>query len=358
MSIRLPADLLRRSVEEGSRLLALGYLDEIGLAERRLPDPQDSEALHDFRVGLRRLRSCIRAYRPRLKGSVSRKLRRRLGDLTVATNPGRDLEVQLEWLHQQLSRLGPGETEGMAWLTGRLEGRKYESMDQVTADIGKRFLKTARKLRPRLGTFQMEVRTGKEPKPASFGEVTGSLIQSLAGELADSLEAVSNPEQIAEAHEARIRAKRLRYLLEPLSRRVAGAKTLVGRLKQLQDLLGRVHDLQVLVGEIDSSLAALSKGTPDRPLAARPGLEALRKLAEQDAGVSFARFQAEWSPDRALRFRIRADELGRRLTGDTPTDSEPGPGTAGLREGNGKPASNGQGSGRGLPVYAQSVGDR
>src|SRR4051794_41081176 len=135
MSIRLPSDLLRRSVEEGSRLLALGYLDEIGSAERRLPDPQDSEALHDFRVGLRRLRSSIRAYRPQLKGSVSKKLRRRLGDLTVATNPGRDLEVQLEWLHQQLPRLAPGETEGMAWLTGRLEGRKYESTDQVTAQI-------------------------------------------------------------------------------------------------------------------------------------------------------------------------------------------------------------------------------
>jgi CHAD domain-containing protein len=357
VSIRLPSDLLRRSVEEGSRLLALRYLDEIGLAERRLPDSQDSEALHDFRVGLRRLRSCLRAYRPQLKGSVSKKLRRRLEDLTVATNPGRDLEVQLEWLHQQLPRLGPGETEGLAWLTGRLEGRKYESMDQVTADIGKRFVKAAGKLRPRLGSFQIEVRTGREPKPASFGEVTGSLIQSLASELTDSLEAVSNPE-LAEAHTARIRAKRLRYLLEPLSRRLAGAKALIGRLKQLQDLLGQVHDLQVLGGEIDSSLAALSKGTPDRPLAARPGLEALRKLAEQDARVAFARFQAEWSHDRILRFRIRADELGRRLTGDTPTDSPRAPGSGELREGNGKPASNGQSSGRGLPVYAQSVCDR
>ena len=271
MSIRLPADLLRRSVEEGSRLLALGYLDEIGLAERRLSDPQDSEALHDFRVGLRRLRSCIRAYRPRLKGSVTRKLRRRLGDLTVATNPGRDLEVQLEWLHQQLSRLGPGETEGMAWLTGRLEGRKYESMDQVTADIGKRFLKTARKLRPRLGTFQMEVRTGKEPKPASFGEVTGSLIQSLAGELADSLEAVSNPEQVAEAHAARIRAKRLRYLLEPLSRRVAGAKTLVGRLNDSRTCWVRFMICRSLGGKSTRHSRRYRKAPPTGRLRPGPG---------------------------------------------------------------------------------------
>jgi CHAD domain-containing protein len=358
MSVRLPSDLLRRSAEEGSRLVALTYLDEIGLADRRLADPQDSEALHDFRVGLRRLRSCTRAYRSQLKGSVTKKLRRRLRDLTLATNPGRDIEVQLEWLHRQVTRLGPGETEGMAWLIGRLEGRRYESIDQVTAEIGRRFLKTAGKLRPRLGTFQMEVRTGREPKPASFGEVTGQLVQGIAGELSECLEAVGSPEQVSEAHSARIRAKRLRYLLEPLSRRVAGAKTLVGRLKQLQDLLGQVHDMQVIIQEIESSLTALSRGAPDRPLAAKPGLEALRHLASEEAGVSFARFQADWSHDRAARFLSRTDELGRTLAGSMPAEGESSPTRTVMREGNGKPVSNGQSSSHGSPAYSQSVAAR
>jgi CHAD domain-containing protein len=342
VSVRLPSDLLRRSAEEGSRLLALAYLDEIGLAERRLVDPQDSEALHDFRVGLRRMRSCIRAYRSPLKGSVPKKERRRLRDLTLSTNPGRDIEVQLDWLHRQAERLGPGETEGLAWLIGRLEGRRYESLDRVTDEIGQEFFKAAGKLRRRLGTFQMEVRTGREAKPLSFGEATGRLIQNTAAELSDRLKVVTRPEHVSEAHAARISAKRLRYLLEPLSHRAAGAKALVVRLKQLQDVLGHLHDMQVLSQEIESSLAALPRGATDRPVVARPGLEALLRLAINEAGNSFASFQADWTNDRAVRFLIRADEFGRMLAGGAPPQRESTPTGTATPEENGKPGSNGQ----------------
>ena len=70
---RLPPDLLDRSAQESSRLLALSYLDQIDDAHRRLSDPLASGGLHDFRVGLRRLRSALRAYRAHLKGSVKGK---------------------------------------------------------------------------------------------------------------------------------------------------------------------------------------------------------------------------------------------------------------------------------------------
>jgi CHAD domain-containing protein len=315
MTVRLPSDLLGRSAEEGSRLLALAYLDEIAWAERRLADRQDSEALHDFRVGLRRLRSCTRAYRSQLKGSVSKKMRRQLRDLTVATNPGRDTEVKLAWLHQQAERLGAGESEGLGWLIGRLEGRKYEALERVTGDVARRFLKLATKLRRRLGTFQVEVRTGRDQKPQSFGTVTSGLIQSHVTELAEGLETVAKPENVTEAHAARIKAKRLRYLLEPLARRASGVKALVGRLKQLQDLLGNLHDMQVLAEEIDASLAALSRSMSDRQPVVKPGLLALQRLANEQAGESFAGFHAGWADGRATRFLSRANDLGSQLTG-------------------------------------------
>jgi CHAD domain-containing protein len=314
MSIRLPTDLLRRSADEGSRLLALAYLDEIGSAERRLADPLDSEALHDFRVGLRRLRSCTRAYRPHLKGSLSKKMRRQLRDLTTATNPGRDTEVKLAWLHRQGARLGAGELEGLGWLIGRQEGRKYEALDRVAGEVARRFLKLETTLRRRLGTFRLEVRTGREEKRPSFGDVTAALIHSHASELAEGLETVVRPEDVTEAHATRIRTKRLRYLLEPISRRAPGVKRLVGRLKQLQDVLGSLHDMHVLAEEIDSSLAALSRSVADQPVAVKPGLLALRRLASEQAGESFANFRAEWSNDRAARFLSRTHDLGTHLS--------------------------------------------
>ncbi|HYU36006.1 MAG TPA: CHAD domain-containing protein, partial [Thermoanaerobaculia bacterium] len=61
--------LLARPPDEGAHLLALTLLDQAAAAFPRLEDPADSEALHDFRVALRRLRSCLRAYRSCLNAS-------------------------------------------------------------------------------------------------------------------------------------------------------------------------------------------------------------------------------------------------------------------------------------------------
>ncbi|MBZ0119643.1 MAG: CHAD domain-containing protein, partial [Sandaracinaceae bacterium] len=54
--------LLDVSANEGVRTLALGFWAEARDAAERLEQQADVEALHDFRVALRRLRSCLRAY--------------------------------------------------------------------------------------------------------------------------------------------------------------------------------------------------------------------------------------------------------------------------------------------------------
>ena len=78
-------DLAARSVDEGCRLVALKHLAQAEAARARLG--ADSEALHDFRVALRRLRSISRAYR-RWLGRPKRKLQRRLRRLVEATGVG------------------------------------------------------------------------------------------------------------------------------------------------------------------------------------------------------------------------------------------------------------------------------
>ena len=322
MTARLPTDLLDRSADEASRLLALTYLDEIGLAEGRLADPLDTEALHDFRVGLRRLRSCTRAYRTELQGSVSKQMRRRLRKLTLATNAGRDAEVHLNWLRNQAERLGPEHTQGLAWLIGRLEGRKYETLDTDTANVGRRFMKVAARFRPRLGILRIEVRRGRASERPSFRQVTGELICRHAAELGENLKAVRTAENMEEAHQARIAAKRLRYLLEPLVRRVAGIKGLIAQLKRLQDVLGHLHDMHVMSEEIASSLTALPRSPTERPSGTEPGLRALERLAREQEAAAFASFEVHWGDQRGSRFFARADELGRTLAGTAGKSAE------------------------------------
>ncbi|MGZ8397776.1 MAG: CHAD domain-containing protein [Gemmatimonadales bacterium] len=308
MSTRLPSDLLARPAEESSRLLALSYLDEIGRAEKRLEDPQDAEALHDFRVGLRRLRSSSRAYRLQLKGSISKRVRRRLRKLTQATNAGRDAEVHLAWLGHQAEQLGPEDLQGLSWLIGRLEGRSYDMVRTATAGAREQFSKTAAKLRPRLGTFRMEVRAGSRRAHRSFGQVTGELIRAQVAELADDLKRVQGAEDVKGGHSARISAKRLRYLLEPLARRVPGGKGLVTQLKEVQDSLGDLHDRHMLAEEIGSTRSELSCINSDRLAGCEPGLRTLERLAQEQTAAAFARFDA-WSGAHAGIFISRVERL-------------------------------------------------
>ncbi len=313
MSARLPSDLLARPAEESSRLLALGYLDEIGRAERRLGNPQDAEALHDFRVGLRRLRSCCRAYRVQLKGSVTKRLRQRLQKLTQTTNAGRDTEVHQTWLRHQAERLGPEDLQGLSWLIGRLEGRRYDMARTAITDVRRQFLKSAAKLRPRLGTFRMEIRTGPGQEHRSFGHVTGELIRAQVAELADDLTRVQGAEDVKGGHAARISAKRLRYLLEPLARRAPGVRSLVTQLKEVQDSLGDLHDRHVLAEEIASTRSALSSIDSDRLAGCEAGLHTLERLAGQQAAAAFARFDILWGGEHAGRFILRVGRLATSL---------------------------------------------
>lgn len=339
MTARLPLDLLVRPADESSRLLALHYLEEIELAERRLADPLDTEALHDFRVGLRRLRSCTRAYRAELRGSVSKQLRRKLRKLTLATNAGRDAEVHLGWLRNQVGRVGPEHIQGVAWLIGRLEGRQHETLDSASSDVGRRFMKLAAGLRPRLGSLRIEIHRGRGSERPSFRQVTGELIRRHAADLNEKLRAVRTAENMAEAHRARIAAKRLRYLLEPLTRRAAGAKGLIAPLKGLQDVLGQLHDVHVMSEEIATSLADLSRGPTDSS-GAESGLRALEQAANAEGSAVFASFQARWGEQRGSRFFARADELGRTLASAAGNSAEGLPGLSLVPRRRSRPALN------------------
>jgi CHAD domain-containing protein len=313
MTARLPADLLNRSAQESSRLLALSYLDQIEHAQGRLRDPQDSEALHAFRVGLRRLRSCIRASRPQLEGSVTKKMQQRLRKLTQATNAGRDTDVQLEWLRKQGQGLGADDLQGLSWLIGRLEGRKFETLDSATAQVGRPFVKAAAKLRPRLSTLRVEVGADHREKYPSFGQVAGNLIAQHAARLREDLDRLDEAGNVKQVHRTRISIKRLRYLLEPLARHVSRSRSLIRRLKEGQDLLGNLHDMHMVSKEIASSIAALAGSPPDRASGVQPGLRTLERLANEQAAAAFENFQALWGAERAQRFLARASELGRTL---------------------------------------------
>src|SRR5262245_636122 len=140
----LPDDVLTRPAPLGARLVALGFLDDAVSAQPRLADPDDEEALHDFRVALRRLRSAVKSYRAHLHGSVAKKDRRALRSLAAATNRNRDAEVLVAWIRERIRRLALRERVGATWLAERLETRREGGTEKDNRRVGQGYSEVER----------------------------------------------------------------------------------------------------------------------------------------------------------------------------------------------------------------------
>ncbi len=253
--------LLGRPPEEGARRLALGFLDQAAAARPRLDDLEDTEALHDFRVGLRRLRSALRAYRGHLDDAVPKKLARRLRDLAGATGEGRDTEVQIEWLRGEARLFGSYHRPGAAWLLERLERRRQEAYADILGEVAGAFGDLDHDLRKRLSVYRTEVHLGADSPQETLAGATAAILRAQVQELDDHLARIAGPDDEEQSHEARIAAKRLRYLLEPHIEELPQAKPTVKRIKALQEILGELHDAHVLEKEL---AAALEQAAVDR----------------------------------------------------------------------------------------------
>jgi CHAD domain-containing protein len=318
MTPRLPTDLLDRSAQESSRLLALSYLDQIDRAQQTLGSSLETDALHDFRVGLRRLRSTLTAYRSQLDGSVTGKMRKQIRRLARATNEGRDTEVQLDWLSHQAEQVGADDAQALYWLTGRLQGRKQEAHDPAIAAIARRYQKAAVRLRRALGVLRIDLDPGRGQPPERFGEVAGELVRQHVARLQIDLTRITGPADVEQVHRARIDIKRLRYLLEPVARRNRRGSGLIRRLKEAQDLLGEHHDMYVLSVAIDSLRGRLA---PNSLPGLDQGLTTLSRLATAGGVTAFERFQSIWGGQLGTRILARADELGASLIQRPPPEN-------------------------------------
>lgn len=232
-----PTSLLVETASVGARTLALRYLDEASAAAKRLSTGGDPEALHDFRVGLRRLRSLLKNYRNELAPVAGRKWRKLLGGIAGLTNEGRDSEVQLTWLDGQRLRT---QVRGFRWVRRQVEDRMLEAYAEVQEDVLREFTSAEGRLRQRFRHLPLV--EGEN----SFGSRTGELLERGVQQLWGLTTEIFSPTSELAIHDARIAGKRLRYLLEGVQQELRSARKFVKALKRLQDSLGDIHDAQVM----------------------------------------------------------------------------------------------------------------
>jgi CHAD domain-containing protein len=277
----LPNDLLERRPGEAARLIALWRLGALVEARPRLEQAGDGEAVHDVRVALRKLRSCLRSHRDLLAGAVRKKTRNTLREIAHASGPARDAEVQLEWLATQ-PEPSDEERAGVAWLKSRLTDQYEEGGIELRRAFDHRFAKVQEVLELRLSLFVDAVAPGVAP---TFREAAMVAVHAHLHELEAALDAAVLLANDMEAnHQARIVGKRARYLLEPLIDPLPSWKPVSDLLKSLQEVLGELHDAQVM----EQLLASCAKHAPDE---AQAGLRTLAVRARQRSEGLFAKLK-------------------------------------------------------------------
>jgi len=298
----LELETLDRTPSEGARVLALALLADVTEAAARLDDPSDGEALHDFRVALRRLRSTLRAWRPALRDVVRKKDEARLRKVTRATNEARDAEVLLAWIASLRDGMEESHRAAADWLSARLERRCRDSRSRVRPAATDPLERVSTKLAKRLSAAPVP----PQQPGATFGGALAARVRSHARALREELARVSSAESVAHAHRARIQGKRLRYLLEPLrgTPQADSAGALRG-LKDLQELLGELHDAHVAAGEIAAARVEAAaerlrkRASPDGP-GLRPGLLAIERAAHERARHTFEQLERDVLSNRAV----------------------------------------------------------
>jgi len=214
-----------------------------------LENPADIEGVHQMRVATRRLRSCLRVYRPLLSRPVTGLLNHHVKWLTDALGPARDWDVLIDETLGPMREAFPGHagldevdhaartiraraydrarealaspryTDLVLTLAGWIEGRKWRATVEARG---------LRRLQGPARRFAVKLLEKRDARARERGDRFASLSEE-------------------ERHDLRIRCKRLRYAAEFFSD-LWGRETtrpFTRSLSDLQDVLGVLNDAVV-----------------------------------------------------------------------------------------------------------------
>jgi CHAD domain-containing protein len=312
--------VLGDSVQRGARRLGLDLLASVREERDRLDDLSDKEALHDFRVALRRLRSWLRAFRPALSDTLGPKAERRLKRIASATGDSRDLEVHVAWVVGARRSLSETARVGANVLLQRLRRDKRDADAEFRSVIDRKFDRAAEDAETALSKYEASVTDEGE----RFATVIAETIELQMMALSNAIGRVSGQGDRVEAHAARIAAKRLRYLLEGVEDASPNSAPLIEQLKDLQDTLGELHDAQLFGGELATMISELLAGQEGAPSTngrreahprANPvtGLRVLSQRLRRAETTAFRAYNAAWSAGATATFAERVARVAAEI---------------------------------------------
>ncbi len=207
---------------------------------------EDIEALHDMRVAIRRLRAAMAAFRPFLTPRMLR-FREPLGWVAAALGEVRDLDVQLERMHEWRENFPPERAAALQAVEDVLAVRRKAARKRMLAVLD------SRRYERLCESFASALRFGP---PKSFAPGRTPVLAAAPDMVArrykqvrkggDAIKKDSPPDSY---HLLRIEAKKLRYALEFVGNGIYGKPALEfsARVTAMQDVLGLHQDAYVAI---------------------------------------------------------------------------------------------------------------
>jgi inorganic triphosphatase YgiF len=219
-------------------------LTQAGANARGVAHGSDPEYLHQMRVGLRRLRSALLAFRDLVPKKAAKPIAERVRGLMPSLGAARDWDVFCEGL-VRLGMQEPDRAPVMAPLLARARAKRGAARRRA------RLAASSPKLQALLLRALRWINAG--PWKGAAEEAEGSLCAFAAAALERlHRKALAQAEDIdwsdaERRHRLRIRMKRLRYACDFFAASFAGAaaRPYIKRLAALQDILGDLNDIAV-----------------------------------------------------------------------------------------------------------------
>jgi CHAD domain-containing protein len=224
------------SAAQEARRVLLEQLAVARKAREEIDNTRRTEALHHFRVSLRRMHTWLRNFAEVL--TVTKKQRHRLRKIARATNSARDAQAHLEALEEKAS-------PELSAVRESLKEKERSEMKQLRKHTLKEFDRLEKKLRKRL-------KRSDGHDDVAFAQALVEKLMSGVSDLEVILRQVLATHDPEKCHNARVRVKELRYLLQPYKRLDPDLGIAVDKLEELQTLLGQLHDLDTFQDELET----------------------------------------------------------------------------------------------------------
>lgn len=255
--------LLEQNIAKALSLILSKLLGDIRQSSANLTETSEDEALHDIRVAARRMNTWLKIIVEKKIITLPKLEQNKLKHLIKTTNGVRDLEVRLAIFRKVV------ETDSGIRREPFLHEVKWEKK------IEKGYVKILNELPGHIKVVDVLIvkllgklnkKEQKDVSEVEFGALMRPILQDYALELDESLKKIKSIKDEEKSHQARLSAKKLRYLLEPIAGELPDGISLLQEMRRIQDLLGDLRDAMMLSDRLKRIEKQKAVKTGDRKL--------------------------------------------------------------------------------------------